>query len=174
MKFAQKQNLPYVYLKPAEAYISGGEQSIVGTILGSCVSITVFHRKKMIGGIFHALLPRKNKVKQFQVPTLYDLQEDDILKYVDTSFLYLLREFEKLQCPREELEIKLFGGADMFSVPDETKTVGRQNIELATDLLNRLGFKVLASDTGGKNGRKLYFYTHTGEVLLQRIKRNAF
>ena len=28
-----------------------------------------------------------------------------------------------------------------------------------------------ASSVGGKRGRKIYFYTHTGEVLLKYIKK---
>ena len=68
--------------------------------------------------------------------------------------------------------MKCFGGADMFSRKIEKPgvvSVGRQNIMTAEETLKREGFTIAKQDVGGLGGRKLFFYTHTGEVLLKRL-----
>ena len=53
------------------------------------------------------------------------------------------------------------------------KSVGRQNIEAALAVLRQEGFAPRTSDTGGTEGRKLRFYSATGEVFVKRIRMEA-
>ena len=45
-----------VFLKPGEIYV-GREPAEVSTILGSCISVTMFSEGLKLGAICHALLP---------------------------------------------------------------------------------------------------------------------
>jgi chemotaxis protein CheD len=97
-------------------------------------------------------------------------------KYVDCSIKRMLGLFEKMNIGKSEIVVKIFGGADMFDVGEVRQhlTVGRQNIDSARRLISSNGLKVVASDIGGVNGRKIIFHTHTGEVFLRRINRSEF
>ncbi len=73
---------------------------------------------------------------------------------------------------RGEIEVKVFGGSDMFSADDKPGigiAVGAQNVEMALTVIEREELRLLVSDVGGYRGRKIVFYTHTGEVLLKRL-----
>jgi chemotaxis protein CheD len=70
---------------------------------------------------------------------------------------------------RRDLEVKVFGGASMRRPVPNHKSVGSQNVEVALQLLNQAGFSPRTTDTGGTSGRKLLFYSSTGEVFVKRI-----
>ena len=73
--------------------------------------------------------------------------------------------------------MKCFGGADMFSRPIEKSgllSVGRQNSETADEVLKSEGLTLVTRDVGGLQGRKILFYTHTGEVLMKRLTQRQY
>ena len=41
-------------------------------------------------------------------------------------------------------------------------------------ILESHGLKLTVADVGGSQGRKIFFYTHTGEVLLKRLTSGIF
>ena len=148
-----------VFLKPGEVYI-GEKPAEVSTILGSCVSVTMFSRRVKVGAICHALLPCGAAS-----------DAPDGFRYVDISILYMLRMFEKMGIRSRELEIRLLGGSDMLeSTRGNIDTVGRKNIETAVRILKGKNLELSGSDVGGSMGRKIHFSTGTGAVLLRRIK----
>lgn len=148
--------LESIYLKPGELAVAE-RPALVSTVLGSCVAVTLFSPRLGVGAICHAMLPLA--------------AGRDGFKYVDSSLMHMLAQFARLQVPKRELTVKLFGGGDMFEsgLPTGGVSVGQQNIQAATTLLRQQGLPVVAADTGGRQGRKLLFYTHTGEVLLKRL-----
>jgi chemotaxis protein CheD len=86
----------------------------------------------------------------------------------------MVGRFRALGVRNDETEVKLFGGADVLEYHGENgASVGHQNIEIALQVIRRAGLRLIASDVGGKVGRKLRFYTHTGEVLLKRMAGSA-
>lgn len=148
--------LESIYLKPGELAVAE-RPALVSTVLGSCVAVTLFSPRLGVGAICHAMLPLAAGREGF--------------KFVDTSLAHMLESFERLGVTKRELVSKLFGGADMFEVlrPASLPTVGWQNVQAARTILQREGLHLSASDTGGQQGRKLLFYSHTGEVLLKRL-----
>jgi chemotaxis protein CheD len=90
---------------------------------------------------------------------------------VDFSIRYLVRQFDALGACRAELEIKLFGGADVLPVTGtrDRPTVGALNCKIAAEVLAEEGLTVSASDLGGIRGRRIHFHTGTGDVLLHRL-----
>jgi chemotaxis protein CheD len=148
-----------VFLKPGEIYI-GEKPAEVSTILGSCISVTMFSRRAKVGAICHALLPSGRPSTA-----------NEGFRYVDTSILYMLGMLEKKGIRGSELEIRLLGGSDILeSTRGNMDTVGRKNIETALRILKGRNLQVRGSDVGGFMGRKVHFSTATGRVLLRRIK----
>ncbi|GBE02728.1 chemoreceptor glutamine deamidase CheD [bacterium BMS3Bbin06] len=165
-----KTKLPVVYLKPGEMY-TAERPTMVSTVLGSCVSVTMFSRRLKIGAICHGFLPKCTNTKHC------DSHYMEEFKYVDYSIMQMIEGFDKYGIKRSEIEVKLFGGADALSLQGDkpgTFTVGRQNIQTAIQVIKNERLHLIISDTGGLRGRKLIFYTHTGEVLLKRLKQGRF
>ena len=158
-----------VHLKPGTIYLSN-RPLVLTTILGSCISVTMWHRESHTGGMCHALLPRCGKSGRCTRPCR------QCGKYVDCALSWMLRSFASLGIPRSGMEVKVFGGAMLVSQdgtrhPGEELCVGERNVQLAMDILGAAGMDVKAADTGGRNGRKIFFNTATGEILLKRIRR---
>jgi len=86
----------------------------------------------------------------------------------------MVNYFEQHNIPRKEIEVKVFGGSDILILTDNgrRKSVGRQNIEMAKKILHYGHIKVKAVHLGGTFGRKIYFFTDTGEVLMRRVKKS--
>ena len=97
-------------------------------------------------------------------------------KYVDCVIRTMVNHFEKHGARRGELKAKLFGGSNIMDANASRQTnrifqVGINNVSRAAHILYELGIDIVAHDTGGPQGRKLYFNTQTGEVLVKKLKR---
>jgi chemotaxis protein CheD len=154
-------------LQPGEIYLCKGA-AVVTTILGSCVSVTMRHAKSGISAICHGLLPscsKKEPCKDF-CPGKF--------KFVECSIKKMLEKLDACGINRAGIEIKMFGGSDMFDVQSEriSKTVGRENVRIAQETIESEGMKIAAFDTGGTQGRKIVFFTKTGDVFLKRLNKN--
>lgn len=163
-------DLPDVYLQPGDMYITR-RPAIIRTILGSCVGVTFWCARLNAGALCHALLPRIPKTP----PNSLALTQG--YRYVDFAVRDLARQFERIGALRQEVEVKLFGGADVLPLTATNPlrpTVGRQNSEAAIVVLRDEGFKVIASSLGGDCGRSIQFYTGTGEVRLRWLSHATF
>jgi chemotaxis protein CheD len=156
-----------IYLHPGEVFYSN-KPFIVSTILGSCLSITMFSERIPLAGITHCQLPK--------CTGLNDNCENCLepYKYVDCSIKKMLEKFNEHKIKPFEIDIKLFGGADVLSnfSDVENNSVGKQNIAVAKRIINKNNLNLVASDVGGKQGRKIYFNSKTGGILLYRMNRN--
>jgi chemotaxis receptor (MCP) glutamine deamidase CheD len=94
-------------------------------------------------------------------------------KYVDYCIRDLARKFDELGAHRSEVQVKVFGGADVLLGEAETlarPTVGSLNCDSALDVLGAEGFQVIASSLRGKSGLTIQFNTGNGEIRLRRLK----
>jgi chemotaxis protein CheD len=157
--------LPDLNLQPGEIYLARSP-AILRTILGSCVSCTFWCGRLRIGALSHGVLPRCPVF----LPQGFNLA--DGLRFVDFSIDYLSQQLDSLGARRDEIEVKLFGGADVLPTTDGSNkpTVGALNCISALEVLEKKGFTVSASDLRGIRGRRIHFNTATGEILLQRLK----
>ncbi|RQW86742.1 MAG: chemotaxis protein CheD [Geobacter sp.] len=151
--------IPTIYLKPGEYHFTLSP-SIVSTILGSCVSITMHNPEHQISCICHAVLP-------------VEIIPGEPYRYVDSSIAAMLQMFGRHGIYKKDLVVKLFGGSDILPPSQNNyrdKTVGMQNILRAQQIIKNEQLNLLASDVGGTRGRKLFFHTHTGEIYLKRLR----
>jgi len=149
-----------ISIQPGELYLTR-QPALLQTILGSCVGLTFWCARLGVGALCHGVLPRS--------PAGAIVPEG--FRYVDFSIRYLADAFDGLGASREELEIKLFGGADVLTsiaADGRRPTVGSLNCQTAWEVLGHEGFRTRASDLGGKRGRTICFNTATGEVLVFR------
>lgn len=159
---------PYFFLKPGDMAIAE-EPCIIGTLLGSCVAVTMTSRRSGIGAVCHALLPACKELDHCN-------SCPEQFRHVDCAIRGMIEAFRERGAPLGSIEAKLFGGADMFRIHDELddrNSVGRQNIDRARELLDSQGIRLVAADVGGVRGRKILFNTGTGEVFLKRLNSIA-
>jgi chemotaxis protein CheD len=126
----------------------------------------MFDHHHRLAGICHALLPEcgGGGVCLGRCPKEY--------RYVDCSIRGMLKTFGRHSITGKEIEVKCFGGSDMF--PQNIRrqgafSVGKQNIVQAEKVIAEAGLTILAKDVGGFHARKILFHTHTGEVFLKRL-----
>jgi chemotaxis protein CheD len=147
-----------VFLKPGEAVVSRNP-ILVSTILGSCVSVTMFSPALGVGAICHAMFPNAAP-----------LQES--LAYVEPALRHIHRKMMEYGATGT-IEVKLFGGAAVLGGGGRTdlpKSVGEQNLASAKRVLEELRLPIAKADTGGNRGRKLLFSIKTGDVYLRRLR----
>ena len=155
---------PVVHLLPGKVHLALSP-SILTTLLGSCVACTFWNARLGIGALCHGVLPR--------LPTA--VQASERYHYVDFAIRDLLQQFDQLGTLRNEVAVKVFGGADVLRLPATTParmTVGQQNCQVALEVLRNERIQLIAADMGGVVGRTISFNTGNGEVLVRRLSRN--
>ncbi|MBL9166631.1 MAG: chemotaxis protein CheD [Verrucomicrobiales bacterium] len=156
--------LPQLHLKPGELILCR-EPSMIVTVLGSCVSVTMFHPRSHLAGICHAMLPDGR-------PGAAGDQEACPYRYVSEVVPRMCDHFRQAGLRPEEIEVKLFGGGNVISmseVPSRERWIGNANVRRARELLKQAGFTIHASNVGGTDGRKILFNTATGEVMHKHL-----
>lgn len=159
------------FLKPADFYITS-ESMVIKTILGSCITITMFSRKIGAAAACHAVLPC---CKDGTCPPVSCTNK---YKFVECVIPEMLKRFRELGAGPDDIEIKMFGGADMIMVRKDCRAwdnqrVGRKNILMAREVARYHNLKLNNVDVGGTLGRKIVFDTQTGEVWLKRLSRQV-
>ncbi|TGN08537.1 chemotaxis protein [Leptospira ilyithenensis] len=156
-----------IFLSPGDFHF-GGPNLRLRTILGSCVSIILWHPVKLLGGMSHYLLPGRNNPNNAQ-----NLEG----KYGEEAFYLFLEKIKLTQLPISEFKAKIFGGSDMFSREEENltlvsnflnaKLVGQKNINFAKQILSDNSIPIISENTGGSKARKIFFTVWDGEVWLE-------
>lgn len=150
------------FLLPGTIYI-GNSNTLIVTILGSCVAICLWDEVTRIGGMNHYMLPLWNGEG---VPTP---------KYGNIAIPKLISKLEERGIPVHRLKAKVFGGANLLSSnPQKSLTsIGDRNIEIAFEFLDKYRIPILAKDVGGNLGRKIIMNVENFEIKLKRITKST-
>ena len=148
-----------VFLHPGDFHFAGQDTRIV-TLLGSCVSITVWSPRLRVGGMCHFMLPSRGVIPE---GASYDG------RYGDEAMLLLMKKIWNLGADPVEFEAKVFGGANMFPMQCQKKemNVGERNIEMALTLLQRYEILIKAKHIGSDGHRNLMLDIWSGDVWLK-------
>ncbi len=162
---------PLRHLAPRECFVTR-KPTLISTVLGSCVAVTMFDPVLLAGGMAHAFLPHASE---------YAGASGDPMpcKFADSAVAHLLEHFQRLGAPPGRLEVKLFGGGDAIGMGDNAArsprnfSVGERNIQAALAACEALGLPVAARDVGGATGRKLLFLTETGGAWVKKLHKGV-
>lgn len=155
-----KNNCFAAKLKPGEYYVSQTGE-LITTILGSCVAACIRDTRIGIGGMNHIMLPHAEKYGRWHA-TPVNLKT----RYGNIAMESLINFILSNGGKRENLEIKLFGGAAMFNFVED---VGKKNIEFVKMYLIKEGLKISNEDIGGRRPRKIHYYPLSGRVRVKQI-----
>lgn len=148
-----------IFIKPGELVLVE-EETLITTVLGSCVALVLHNARTGMAGLSHAMLPQSNTAK-------------DGYHFVDRAFHHLLDQFIAAGISPDEIKTQLFGGADMFKEGQSQPGVGRKNIAAAHSILKHYNLKPAICNTGGLQSRKLIFYTESGLVQMNLLARQT-
>jgi len=156
------RNYLQYFLYPSSLFVSK-EPYVVKTILGSCVAICIWDKRLKIGGMNHYMLPNWNG---------NDLASP---KYGNIAIDKLINKLLLLGSKKEDLIAKIFGGGDMLEGKQTNSyLIGERNIRVARMLLEERDIPIVASSTGGKRGRKILFFTDSGEVRHKLLEKKVY
>ena len=154
--------IPEIYLQPGEWKLVC-TPAVLKTVLGSCVGITFRVARLGVGAMCHPMLPNYASRPRLHAGPVA------VGRYVDAVIRKLAARLDKLSACRSEVEVKIFGGADVLATVRKETTVGAMNSDTALRILAEEGFNIAASHLGGDRGVFIEFDTCTGEVLLRRL-----
>ena len=126
--------------------------------LGSCVAVSMYSPSRQAAGMAHIVLPASGGHARQGPPG----------KFADTAVPYLLAQMERLGCRRQELVIRLAGGAQLLNVSPTLPMmqIGQRNLEAVRAVLQQHGLRVSREDTGGTIGRTVHLYVAGGRLVV--------
>jgi chemotaxis protein CheD len=140
-------------------FYASQEPAVIRTLLGSCVSVCLFDPVNRIGGMNHILLPGSADLRHFNEPARYGINAMELL----------INRIMNLGGDRNRLVAKVFGGSHLFHAISRERGTGEKNASFVFAFLKNDGIRILSHDLGGRDARRIYFRTDTGEVFLKRI-----
>jgi chemotaxis protein CheD len=140
-----------VTILPGEYFVTNEGDDMLVTILGSCVAACIRDKKLGVGGMNHFLLAK---------PNASILSPSN--RYGSFAMEELINSIIKMGGRRENLEAKVFGGADILN---SSIKVGNTNAEFVISYLKAEGISVVAEDLGGLRPRRIHFWPSSGRVV---------
>ena len=159
-----------VFLNPGE-YVVGGASHRIRTVLGSCVSMTLWCARRRVGAMSHFLLATRGAARDLDDVRGLDLRGLDG-RYGDEALRLMLHELERQSVRAPECEAKIFGGGNMFPgqpARGGAAAVGRRNGEAARGLLQAHGIAVVSESLFGDGHRQIVFDVASGDVWARQL-----
>ena len=129
--------------------MSEDPETVLTTVLGSCIAVCLFDRDRAIGGMNHFLLPSREGAAVANV------------RYGAYAMEMLINGLLKDGARRARLEAKIFGGAMMLG---GMRDIGAANIDFTRGFLADEGIPVTAESVGGSRARRVRFWAATGQA----------
>ncbi len=129
--------------------------SLLSTVLGSSVAVSLWDRKNKYGGMANFLYPA---VESPAAATS---------RYGNVAVRHLIKMFLEEGTDQKDLQAQIFGGSTTSSL--EGARVARENILVARKILLSSRIEVLSEDVGGQMGRKIVFNTLRNEAVVYKV-----
>jgi chemotaxis protein CheD len=148
-----------IFLHPGE-YCVGHADCRIRTVLGSCVSITLWHPGRRIGAMSHFLLSSRGPGDHGALDP----------RYAGEAMSLMLRDLIAEQVNPRECQAKLFGGGNMFPglVSSNLQNIGRKNGEAARMLVRAQNIRIVSESLWGVGHRHVIFDISSGDVWLRQ------
>lgn len=142
------------YIAQGDIAVGNGEDMVISTILGSCISICLWDPVAGVGGMNHLLLP--------------GMQQDDAQSSSGAVAMdKLINEMMPLGAERPRLRAKLFGGSSMLSGRTD---IGARNAEFGRSYLANENIPCDAESLGGTKARRLRYLPASGVAKIKFVE----
>lgn len=150
-----------IFLLPGEMVVKKAPTQMV-TLLGSCVAVCLYNPQQKFGGMNHFMLPQGRG------------GIDERYKFGDYATRRLIELMAKGDSNLRNLKAKVYGGGAVVGQIKNANNIGEKNVLMALNVLDKHGIPIEFQDTGGTQGRKIYFKNWTGEVDARKIQKSEF
>ncbi len=135
----------------------GRSGEMLAAVLGSCVSILLWHPVRRLAFMNHVLLPgRQAKPDDGQAG-----------RYADESWQVMRRYLAAERVAPQECTCHVLGGGRSLD-GRLAGDIGRDNLSRVFDLLFEQGIWIDGMDTGGRHFRVVKFEVERGELIVHR------
>jgi chemotaxis protein CheD len=148
--------LNHVYLPPGSLYAAAAP-CVITTLVGSCVSVTMWSQRLKVGGMNHYLLPRQARGGERSA------------RYGETALAMLLARMQVLGCQIGDIDTRIYGGAAVLATVAAGVALGEQNVVAAWQFTRANGLHVVDEQAGGKVARRLALDLETGVVDVMTL-----
>ncbi len=150
-----------IFLQPGEHFV-GDANYRVRTLLGSCVSIALWHASHRVGAMCHFLLPSRNAPGDGALDG----------RYGEEVMLIMSQELQSVRVNPSQCVAKIFGGGNMFpgQTRDDVRNVGLKNGEAARAMLMTHRIPVVSESLFGIGHRQIIFDIGSGDVWARQLR----
>lgn len=142
--------------------ITAKNNSVISTLLGSCIAVCMRDERAGVSGMNHFLLPGTE-------------QTDNYLsaagRYGISSMENLINRLLHEGASKGRLRAKIFGGGNV--VKHFTANIGKKNINFVKWFMKNEKIPIVGEDVGGEVARKIYFFTKDGTVLVENLVKKT-
>lgn len=157
MNFVQSQP---IHVLGGQSAASADPNTILMTVLGSCISACIYDPAAGIGGMNHFILPIGGD------PETPDRRH----RYGDFAMRMLVDDLCSLGAERPRLRAKLYGGRCRTAGGTDP---GSMNAAFARQFLRDEGIRLVSASVGEDLARWIMFHPATGRVWLKVTAGNA-
>ena len=155
-------------------HFATGEDVVVSTLLGSCVSVVLIDRISRLAGMNHFLLPQPtfSSSEFLEKPSLPlhhgSLVYSEYGRYGVHAMELLINDLLRLGALKGRLEAKVFGGSRILALENESLlSVSDRNVEFAFGFLMNEGIPVSSHSVGGSSPRRIYLLPSLSRVYVR-------
>lgn len=151
-----------VFLNPGDFHFhcpapARAQPTRLRTLLGSCVSVILWHPERRIGGMSHVILPSRSR-------PVNACGLDG--RYGDEAIAMFHKEILRAGTLARQYQVFIVGGGQMYRTANDLFSVGARNVEAVRIHLRQAGFMVLAEHVGSMHHRKVELDLTTGAVSV--------
>lgn len=132
--------------------------TVVTTLLGSCIAVCLQDPVARVGGMNHFLLGEPGRDEQVGIQALQ--------RYGVHAMELLINAMMKKGAVRTRLRAQLYGGANIVA---GLGAIGSSNAAFARRFLDTEGIAVGHVDVGGTHARKVEFLAYDGKARSTRV-----
>jgi len=130
------------------------EPMLLYMILGSCVAVIIVNRKAEKAGCCHFIVPRTPK------------NDSPRAVHGTVAVLTLIRLLLEKGGTTRDLDAQVVGGSDLPG-----RSLGKENADIAVNLLKKKGIQISSRDTGGEKARKVIFNTENNSLAVVKVDK---
>jgi chemotaxis protein CheD len=159
--FDPKFNAQALKVLPGEYLVTGNDVMLV-TVLGSCVSACIRDPLAGVGGMNHFMLPDAEPEGRASS------WGTESARYGGYAMEMLINDLLKHGASRSRLEVKVFGGGAVLA-GFTVSNVGERNGRFVLDYLRNEGLSVSGQDLFDVCPRRVHYFPRTGKVMVKRL-----
>jgi chemotaxis protein CheD len=138
--------------------VSSDPQAVLVTYaLGSCIAVLVHDPVRVVGGMIHYMLPlsKINPEKARLLPGMF----------ADTGIPQLFQSMYQKGCKKEDLVVKVVGGAQLHDASG-VFNIGKRNYTVLRKMFWKQEVIIAAEDIGGSKSRTARLFVGSGRCTV--------